>query len=158
MDYPSWNGGLMSYGLFLMRFQGGEAAGMDAALFRRVIAPWVVKYEPEHAFIGLRAKDGGEADLYVVEVDGELGSVMATHFSGGAVLDVVAQLAISLGAVVVLGEGLALAASAEHVRHLPAELGATAQVVEFTGAQIEAAIGCGPSAVWKLPCAQYTEN
>lgn len=130
----------MSYSLFLMRFEGGAAAGMDAASFRHVVAPCAVKHEPEHGFIALRAKDGGEADLYAAEAEGELESVMLTHFSRGAILDVVARIAVSIGAVVVLQEGLALVADAEQLGNLPADLRATAQIVEFTGAQIEAAI------------------
>ncbi|GAA3660758.1 hypothetical protein ACG5V6_27900 [Streptomyces chitinivorans] len=131
----------MSYSLYLMRFKHGEAVTMDGELFDEVIGPCVVKREPEHGFVLVRAEDGGEADVYATS-GAELGltSVVASHFSPGLVLDVIARLARRLGAVVVLQEGVALVPAGGRLEDLPEEIRPDAQVLTLSGAAIQAAI------------------
>ncbi|MEV6028873.1 hypothetical protein [Streptomyces sp. NPDC052036] len=61
--------------------------------------------DPEHGIIQLRMEDGGEADVYYSRAESKLTSVSFTHFATGALLDLVAQLATSLQAVVIPQEG-----------------------------------------------------
>ena len=131
----------MSYSLFLIRFEHGEAAAMDRELFEEVIGPHVVKREPEHGFVLVRAEDSGEADVYATsETESRLMSVMVSHFSPGLVLDVVAGLAHRLGAAVVLQDGVVLVPSSGRLEDLPEELRPDAQVVDLSGVAIQAAI------------------
>lgn len=132
----------MSYSLYLIRFETGAAVGMDAELFQHLIGPYVVKREPEHSFLQLRVADGGEADVYAsTGTELELTSIMVTHFPRGRVLDLIARLADQLGAAVVLEEGVALVSERGRRAHLPLDLQPGAEVIGFTGAAIEAAIG-----------------
>jgi hypothetical protein len=132
----------VSYSLFLIRFEHGEAAVMDGALFNEVIGPCVVKREPEHGFVLVRAEDGGQADIYARTsgIESGLTSVMISHFSPGLVLDVIARLAQQLEAAVVLQEGVALVHTSGRLEDLPEDLRSDAEIVSLTGTAIRVAI------------------
>ncbi|MFC7262690.1 hypothetical protein [Streptomyces lutosisoli] len=98
--------------------------------------------DPEHGVVQLRMGDGGEADVYFSGSESKLTGVSFTHFATGAFLDLVAQLAGSLGAVVILQEGITLLATPEDRAHLPEQLQHMARVGTLTGAAIQAAIDC----------------
>ncbi|MFC8722901.1 hypothetical protein [Kitasatospora sp. NPDC057198] len=132
----------MSYSLYLIRFEHGNAAVMDGGLFDEVIGPHVVKREPEHGFVQIRAEDGGEADIYAATEAGlGLISIMVSHFSPGPVLDLVSDLAIRLDAEIVLQEGATLVSADGRLEHLPEDLRHDAEVVGLSGAELQAAIG-----------------
>jgi hypothetical protein len=131
----------MSYSIWLLRFEDGSAATMDFAAFEAATAPYVHRRGPQHNFLMLRMPDGGEADVYATrEPDGTLESVMLTHFSRGAILDIVAEAAKALGAAVVLQEGVALVADATQHDHLVPDPRPDASLVELEGAAIQAVI------------------
>lgn len=131
----------MCYSIWLLRFEDGSPAPMDFDVFEAATAPHVHRREPQHNFLMLRMPDGGEADVYATcEPDGTLASVMLTHFSHGAVLDHVAEMARVLGAAVVLQEGVALVADAEQRDHLVPDLRPDAMLVALEGATIQAVI------------------
>ncbi|WP_435131654.1 hypothetical protein [Actinacidiphila sp. bgisy144] len=131
----------MSYSLYLIRFEHGDAAAMDGELFDEVIGPHVVKREPEHGFVQIRTEDGGEADLYATANAGPaLMSIMVSCFSSGPVLDVVAGLANRLDAAIVLQEGVALVSETDRWNDLPEVLRQDAKVVGLCGDAIQAAI------------------
>ncbi|MFI5630312.1 hypothetical protein ACIA8E_13180 [Streptomyces sp. NPDC051664] len=67
-------------------------------------------------------------------------SVMVTHFSRGPVLDVITRLRRRLGATVVLQEGVALTLGGGRLGDLPEDLRMAAEVIDFSGAAIQAAI------------------
>ncbi|MFI1093847.1 hypothetical protein [Streptomyces sp. NPDC020917] len=125
----------MSYGIYVQRFAHGDAAAMDDALGRKLLAPHVVSSMPEYGFTRIRAGDGGEADVYAGP-----GSVAVSRFSWGGILDIVADLAEQLDAVVLLPEGVAILGTEEQRRHLPVELQADAVVVDLSGAALQAVI------------------
>lgn len=115
---------------------------MDHTAFQRAAAPHVTKQDPEHDFLELLMADGGGAEVYApLEPDGTLASVMLTHFSRGAVLDLVAHLAKSLRAAVVTQDGVAIVANAEQRDELVLDLRQNAVVVELNGATIQGVIG-----------------
>lgn len=114
---------------------------MDSGIFHTLTTPHVMKREPEHGFLLLRMPDGGEADVYArCEPDGTLAGVTLSHFSRGAGLDLIADLAKALKAAVVLQEGVALVADTEQRGHLVPELRHEAVVVELNGEAIQNAI------------------
>ncbi|WP_189110328.1 hypothetical protein [Streptomyces camponoticapitis] len=130
----------MSYSIFLLRFVDSGVVALDAGRFRRVTEPYVVAGGPGEGFSRLRAKDGGEADLYH-ESHGESGMpcVTATHFARGAMLGVLGRLAAELGASIVPQEGGALIFHERERRHLPAELQGNAVVIAPTEDALQAA-------------------
>lgn len=131
----------MSYSIWLLRFEAGGSAPMDFDAFDAATAQHVHRRDPQNNFLLLRMPDGSEADVYASrEADGTLASVMLTHFSRGAVLDLVAEVAKALGAVVLLPEGVALVADSAQRGHLVPDLRPGAVVVEPTGAAIQAVI------------------
>ncbi|MEU6325076.1 hypothetical protein [Streptomyces sp. NPDC047009] len=125
----------MSYSIYLQRFSHGDAAPMDDDLGHALLAPYVVSAKPEHGFIRIRANDGGEATLYTSE-----GSIMVNRFAWGGILDIVAELARQLRAVILLPEGIAILSTAEDRSHLPAELQADAVVIDLSGTAIQRVI------------------
>lgn len=131
----------MSYSLYLIRFVHGDAAAMDGELFDEVIGPHVVKREPEHGFVQIRAEAGGEADVYSAADAGPgLMSVVVSHFSPGQVLELVARLANRIGAAIVLQGGVALVSRNGRLDDLPEDLRLGAEVVGLSGDAIRAAI------------------
>ncbi|MFD9489330.1 hypothetical protein ACFWBX_36230 [Streptomyces sp. NPDC059991] len=132
----------MSYSLYLQRFEHGQSATMDAKAFWALVTPWVVANDPEHGFAQLRMEDGGEADVYVSGSEAKLTGIGFTHFATGAFLNLVAQLAWSLGAVVILQEGIALLSTPEEQAHLPEQLQHLGRIVTLTGTAIQATIDC----------------
>lgn len=139
----------MSYSIYLLRFDHGNPVSMDRAVFEALTAPYAQTRKPEYEFLTLRMPDGGDATVYCgLEPDGTLAgtlaSVMLTHFSPGAVLDLVADLALALRAAVVLQEGVAIVADPDQRDHLVPDLQPSAVVVELTGAAIQAVINAQP--------------
>jgi len=131
----------MSYSIWLLRFENSSPAPMDFDVFEAATAPHVHRREPQHNFLMLCMPDGGEGDVYAIrEPDGTLASVMLTHFSRGAVLDLVAEMAGVLGAAGVLQEGVALVADAEQRDHLVPGLRPDALLVTLEGATIQEVI------------------
>jgi len=124
----------VSYGIYVQRFAHGDAAPMDDALGRELLAPYVVSSRPEFGFTRIRASDGGQADVHASP-----GSIAVSRFAWGGILDIVADLAERLDAVVLLPEGVAVLGAAEQRRHLPVELRADA-VVGLSRAALRAAI------------------
>lgn len=126
----------MSYGIFLQRFADGDAAPMDDALGRSLLAPHVVRSRPEHDFVRIRAADGGQADVHTSP-----GCIMVSRFAAGGILDLVATLAVRLDAVVLLPDGTAVLPAEAHRPHLPPELRAAATTPHpLTGAALLSAI------------------
>ncbi|SEN15831.1 hypothetical protein [Actinacidiphila rubida] len=125
----------MSYSVFVQRFAHGDAAPMDDALAQELLAPYVVRSEPEFGFVRIAASDGGRADVYASP-----GSLMVSRFSWGGILDVLAGLVERLDAVLLLQEGVAVLATAGQRAHLPPELQPDAVVVDLTGAAVRAVI------------------
>lgn len=131
----------MSYSIFLLRFDCGHPVPLDNAVFQELTAPYVVRRDPAHEFLSLRMPDGGTAEVYGgAASDGTLASVMLTHFDTGDVLELVAELAASLHAAVVLQDGVAVVADAGQREHLVADLRPDAVIVDLSGAAIQAAI------------------
>lgn len=130
----------VSYSLYLVRFDHGDASSMDTEVFQQLISPHIAERKPEYSFIKIHADDGGTAELYTTEANHEFGSVAVTRFSPGAVLELVARLAARLGASIVLQEGVALVADTSWLDQLPADIRPEAQVIDFTGTAIEDAI------------------
>ena len=131
----------MSYNIWLLRFDHGNPTPMDHAAFQRLTDPYVVKREPEHDFLELLMPDGGGADVHaVVEPDGTLASVMLTHFSPGAVLDLVAKPAKALRAAVILQDGVAIVADVEQRDSLVLDLRQDAVIVELDGLAIQGVV------------------
>ncbi|MFJ7270746.1 hypothetical protein ACIQV3_29580 [Streptomyces sp. NPDC099050] len=130
----------MSYSIFLLRFVDGEAVALDPVGLRQVTEPYVVVGGPDDDYSLLRAEDGGEADLYHQNhVEHGMRGVTATHFARGAMLGVLARLAVALGAVIVPQCGDALIFREEERRHLPPELRANAVVIVPTAEGMQAA-------------------
>lgn len=128
----------VSHSIWLLRFDHGKPAPLDIEAFRAVTRPYVATRESDHGFLGLRMPDRGEAEVYAaLEPDGTLGSVLLTHFSAGAFLGLVADLAIVLGAAIVLQDGVALIANTEQHNHLVSELRHAAVIIELDGAAIQ---------------------
>jgi hypothetical protein len=132
----------MSYSIYLLRFEYGNPVSMDGAVFEALTAPYVDTLQPEYEFRSLRMPDGGDASVYGgADPDGAVASVVLTHFSPGAVLDLVAELAQALQAAVVLQEGVAIVVDVDQRDHLVLDLQPHAVVVEqLTGAAIQAVI------------------
>ncbi|KQX57838.1 MULTISPECIES: hypothetical protein [unclassified Streptomyces] len=131
----------MSAETFLFRFVDGELAELDVERFRRLVEPYVVAGTPDLGDVLLRAEDGGTAEFSVRGgAAGVPATLTATHLSHGAVLDVLARLAETLGAVILPVGGAALILHEDQRRHLPPALRAEALVVAPTGAAVSEAI------------------
>ncbi|MGC4866444.1 hypothetical protein ACLQ3B_13545 [Micromonospora sp. DT53] len=84
----------------------------------------------------ISADHGGTADIYAALADNALGSLMISHFSAGAVLDLLVRF-IGLADAVVLPPGCPTVLAHEGQRHhLPEQLRADAVVVH-AGADVE---------------------
>ncbi|MFG1839776.1 hypothetical protein ACGFH8_15185 [Micromonospora sp. NPDC049175] len=126
----------MSYDMVVQRFEQGDAAPMAGAAFLAVFAPRVDSREPEDNYWHVSADDGGTADVYAAPAGGTLGSLMISHFSPGAILDLLVEY-LGLADAVVLPPGCpTLLAHEGQRRHLPDVLRADALVVK-AGADIE---------------------
>lgn len=125
----------MSYSIYVQRFVQGDAAPLNDELGQTLLAPHVVAREPEYGFVRIRASDGGEADVYMGP-----GGIMVNRFAWGGVLDIVAELAERLEAVILLPEGVAILGAVEGRAHLPVELRADAVVVELGGTAVQGVI------------------
>lgn len=96
---------------------------MPVAVFQEVWGPWI------DANGRVRAADGGEADLYA-DLDGEtFRGFMMTHFSPGAVLDLLFDFLVAADAVVIPPDRPAMMVREEQRRHLPDLIRAGAVVV-----------------------------
>jgi len=127
----------VSYSLYLIRFSGGDAAAMDEGRFEELIGPYVVRRSPASGLVELCTDDGDGADVYArSESEPELMGITVSRVPGVAVLDLVAQLALQLGATILLPEGDVLIMRSEQREQLPADLMANVVVIEPTGAAI----------------------
>ncbi|MFI6055546.1 hypothetical protein ACIBCO_36355 [Streptomyces violascens] len=127
-------GNRMGYGLSLHRFVDGEAETLDERVIREVLAPHAVNADQDDNELLVRASDGGEAEVNV-SADG----VSVHRFPPGGILDIVAELADRLGAVIALPDGFLLGAEAQRA-DLPDGLRETAVVVEMTGPGLQRAL------------------
>lgn len=138
-----WHSEAVSYSIFLLRFVDGEPVALDTDRLLRVTEPYVVPDGRDEGFSGLRAQDGGEADLYHVSGGEEgLRCVTATHFARGEISGLLARLAVALGAAVLPQDGGALIFHEEERRHLPAALRDGAVVIAPTADAFQALEGC----------------
>jgi hypothetical protein len=128
----------MSFDMLVLRFQGGDSVPMPSAAFG-VLRPHIDKNEPGYHFWHLRAIDGGEADIYAAVEPETIDSLMISHFSAGAVLDLLAEFARQAGAVIVPPGCPVLLTARTRRQDLPAELQPTAVVVR-DGQDIERAL------------------
>lgn len=58
--------GRVSFDIFVQPFDRGDAGSGGGAAMREMLAPYVVREEPDHHFL-LLSCDGGEADVYLSE-------------------------------------------------------------------------------------------
>ncbi|WP_433131664.1 hypothetical protein ACQPWW_10865 [Micromonospora sp. CA-240977] len=129
----------MSYDMFVRRFEQGDAAPMAGEAFLAVFEPRVDRRERQHSYWHISADDGGTADVYAALAGGTIASLMISHFSAGATLDMLVEY-IGLADAVVLPPGCPTLLAHEGQRHhLPDELRADALVVQ-AGADIEAVL------------------
>lgn len=111
----------MSYSLYVYRFVDGEPVVMDEAVIREVLGPVTVGGMPGVGLPedwDLEAEDGGEAEVY-----GGAGGLTLTHFSTGAVLDRVAELARRTGAAVMPVDRPTILTDEADREHLPGTSG-----------------------------------
>jgi hypothetical protein len=128
---------VVSYEVYLFRFQRGECMDIDAARLMEMIQPLIVWRDEEHDCVGLRTADGGEADLYGVGEDAA--TLMFSHWSWGDICDLMAKLARELDMVIVPPDRLAMLIDERQRAHLPEEFMAEAVVVR-TGIDIQRVI------------------
>ncbi|WP_069885872.1 hypothetical protein [Streptomyces luteocolor] len=79
----------------------------------------------------IRGADGGEAGVYIND-----GSITVDRFTPGKVLDIVAELAERLDAVILLQDGIALLTQASNREDLPTELQPDAVTISPNGPAI----------------------
>ncbi|MFD9817449.1 hypothetical protein [Streptomyces violascens] len=127
----------MGYAFSLHRFADGDAETLDARVIREVLAPHAVDAAPDDDELLVRAADGGEAEVNV-SADG----VSVHRVPRGGMLEIVAELADRLGAVIALPDGFLMGAE-EQRASLPDGLRDTAVVVEMTGAGLQRALDGG---------------
>jgi hypothetical protein len=77
----------VSFDVFLMRFDRGDAVELDAPRILELLEPAIV--EREGSFARLRTTDG-EADVYGLD---STGSLMVNHASGAAIWDLLVDVA-----------------------------------------------------------------
>ncbi|MFI5533275.1 hypothetical protein ACIA8O_32510 [Kitasatospora sp. NPDC051853] len=126
----------MSYGIFLLRFEDGGTVPLDHERFRRLTEPYAVVGGPGEEFSQLLAEDGSSTELYG---DGREGLTF-THVEKGAVLGVIARLAVALGASIVPQDGPTVLFHEERRAHLPEALRDGAVVTEPTADGLLAAL------------------
>lgn len=119
----------MSLDVFFQRFKDGEADPGDGEAMRRVLAPFIVREEPEHHVAHIEAADGG-ADVYL---DGD--GMMANHVTGRRIWDLLVEGAREAGWVIMpMGCPTCMTVEAQR-RHLPEGLDEAAEVV-LSGADL----------------------
>ncbi|MFG1866703.1 hypothetical protein [Micromonospora arborensis] len=126
----------MSYDMVVQRFEQGDAAPMAGDAFLATFEPRVDRREPQHTYWHISADDGGTADIYAALADNALGSLMISHFSAGAVLDLLVRYIVLADAVVLPPGCPTLLAHEGQRHHLPEQLRADAVVVQ-AGADVE---------------------
>jgi hypothetical protein len=129
---------VVSYDVFLFRFQRGECMDIDAARLMELIQPLIVWSDHEHDCVGLRAADGGEADLYGVCEDAA--ALMFSHWSWGNICELMAKLAWELDMVIVPGDRPVMLIDERQRAHLPEEEFIAEAVVVRTGLDIQRVI------------------
>lgn len=122
--------------MFVQRFEQGDAAPMAGEAFLAVFEPRVDRREPQHSYWHISADDGGTADVYAALAGGTIDSLMISHFSAGATLDLLVEYVRHADAVVLPPSCPTLLAHEGQRHHLPDEFRADALVVQ-AGADIE---------------------
>jgi hypothetical protein len=87
----------VSFDIFLQGWRGGVAADGDGDAGMRVLDPLVVSREDEYGFARIATTDGG-ADVYGIGAPSQ--GFMFNHASGRAVWDVMYEVALAAGFVV----------------------------------------------------------
>jgi hypothetical protein len=128
---------VVSYDVYLFRFQRGESMDIDPARLMELIQPLIASREEKHSYVRLRAPDGGEADLYGVGEDAA--TLMFSHWSRGDICELMAKLARELDMVIVPPDRPAMIIDERQRAHLPEEFIAEAVVVR-TGIGIQRVI------------------
>ncbi|WP_182113145.1 hypothetical protein [Actinotalea sp. JY-7876] len=116
----------MSFDVFVQRFVDGQPAQADSAALHALVAPHVLRTEPEFNFAELGFEDG-TADLYGI---GDLATgFMVNHVSGELAWDLFAQV-LEVGSMTLLPMGVPAIVCSEAVRaHLPDDFIAGAVIV-----------------------------
>lgn len=126
----------MSFDVYAQRFVNGEAAEADSDVLRTLIAPHVVRTEPEFDLAELHFDDG-TADVHSI---GEPGTgFMVDHVGGDLAWDLLAKV-VEAGGMTLLPVGAPPMVFSEAMRaHLPQDLASEAVIVT-SGADILRAI------------------
>jgi hypothetical protein len=125
----------MSYDIFFQRFERGQPVPIDKSAFLAAVTPFVAQAEAASRFFRLRAPDGGEADVYAGVDEGPCMGFMVNHFAGGAMLDLLVDLAAATDTVALLPDRPTVVTRPEQRQHLPEGVGADVRVVA-TGADL----------------------
>jgi hypothetical protein len=80
----------VSFDIFLVRFDAGGSIGFDAPPILALLEPAIV--ERDDGFARVRTADG-EADVYGLDSTVSLDSLMVNHASGGAIWDLLVEVA-----------------------------------------------------------------
>jgi hypothetical protein len=117
----------MSFDVFFQRFKDGEADPSGGDVMRRVLAPFVVREEPEHHFVLIEFGDG-TADLYLHD-----DHMMTNHVTGQLPWDLLVDGAREAGwAILPVGCPTCITDEAQR-QHLPEGLNEEVATV-LTGA------------------------
>ncbi|MEW1776096.1 hypothetical protein [Streptomyces sp. NPDC086777] len=124
----------MGYGISLHRFVDGEPEALDERVTLEVLAPYAVNAVEGSGEMLIRAADGGEAEVNV-SADG----ISVNRFPPGGILDVVAELADRLDAVLMLPDGVLVSGEGQRA-NLPEGLQEAAVIIQMTGPAIQGAL------------------
>jgi hypothetical protein len=122
----------VSYDIYLMRFEAGEAAEIDAPEFWELLAGAWENPPDEHGFVRVVRGDGG-ADVYAGQVGEPQDSVMINHFGGDEIMDLIVELARQADAVIIGPDLPPLLTRADQREQLPPDMGLGDPVVIESG-------------------------
>lgn len=116
----------MSFDVCAQRLVNGDTAEADSDVLRTLIAPHVVRTEPEFDFAELHFDDGA-ADVHGIDEPGT--GFMVDHVSGDLAWDLLAKV-VETGGMTLLPVGAPPMVFSEAMRaHLPHELAGEAVIV-----------------------------
>ena len=119
----------MSFDVFFQRFKDGEPDPSGGDVMRRVLAPFIVREEPEHHFVVIQFGDG-TADVYLDD-----DHMMVNHVIGLQPWDLLVDAARTAGwAILPVGRPTCITDEAQR-QHLPVGLGMEVAIV-LTGAEL----------------------
>lgn len=121
--HPMWDSHQVSFDVFFQRFRNGDAEPGGGDAMREVLAPYIVREEPEHSFAEVKYGDG-MADVYLSR-----NSMMANHISGTEPWDLLVRGARAANWVIIPVRCPTCITEESEREHLPDGLGDAAVLV-----------------------------